>query len=220
MTDYADLEIGLHRYDPEMYTVEFRSSQTRSDSDNRSLARVQFNFQRLLGLEAGSAEYGAALSEDLFADPAAQTAYAEALANAQSSELPLHVRLLIGPSAPELHALYWESLRDPRDLVYSERMRTGLTRYLSSRDWRPVRPPEGKLQALVAIANPKNLQKETGLDPIDKDGELERARESLGACPISVLPEEASGCRATLKNLIDRQRDGPSISSIWSATAR
>ena len=62
-------------------------------------------------------------------------------------------------SAPELHDVRWETLRDPGNgasLLTNESVL--FSRYLSSLDWRPagVRPKAG-LRALVVIANPSDL---------------------------------------------------------------
>ena len=38
-----------------------------------------------------------------------------ALTSAQVLSAPLRLRLMIGPSAPELHTLHWELLCDPQD---------------------------------------------------------------------------------------------------------
>ena len=70
---------------------------------------------RLRALPLDPAAYGQLLGQSLFADPAVQTAFAQARSTAQTQEVPLRLRLFIGPSAPELHSLRWETLRDPQD---------------------------------------------------------------------------------------------------------
>ena len=113
-------------------------------------------------------------------DPNVQSAFDQARSSSQSLNLPLRLRLLIGPSAPELHSLRWETLRDTQDdspLFTGENL--VFSRYLSSLDWRPIRlRPKGDLQALVVIANPSNLS-DFNLAPIDIDGELQRAQQGL-----------------------------------------
>jgi hypothetical protein len=119
----------------------------------------------------------------------------------------LRLRLLIGPSASELHSLRWETLRDPHSgapLCTDENVL--FSRYLSSLDWRPVRlRPRSDLSALVVIANPSNLASYQ-LAPVDVAGELERARAGLGQIATSALPAENT--RATLNNLLEALRDG------------
>ena len=73
------------------------------------------------------------------------------------------------------------------------------SRYLSSLDWRPVHlRPKSLMRALVAIANPSNLSEYQNLAPIDVEGELNRARQALGAIPIT--PACQSNLQQTAKN--------------------
>ena len=210
---YADLEIGLHRRDADSYTVELRYSQPESDADIRlgpgDAVLVRFD---VAGLQAGAldaATYGKQLGENLVADPALQAALNQARSNAQARDVPLRVRLFIGPSAPELHSVRWETLRDPQDgssLFTSENFL--FSRYLSSLDWRPVRlRAQHDLQALVVIANPANLA-DYQLAPLDVQGELARATSGLGSIQTAVL---ASNSSATLDKLSREMRNGYDI---------
>jgi hypothetical protein len=213
MTDCADLEIGLHRRDADSYGVELRFSQPGSDADVRLVrggpSPVHLDFERLRALSLDSAAYGQLLGESLFADPAVWTAFAQARSTAQALEVGLRLRLFIGPSAPELHSLRWETLRDPQDgtpLLTGEQVL--FSRYLSSLDWRPVRlRPQADLRALVVIANPANVT-DYQLAPLDVAGELERARSGLGSIPVTPL---TSGGSATLGNVSAHLRDGYDI---------
>lgn len=213
MTNYADLEISLHRHSTEAYAVEFRFSQPDSDADIRLAtgepALAQFELEKLNQLIFDSPEYGRTLTQNLFGNSAVQSAFAQALASAQSFNAPVRLRLLIGPSAPELHNLLWETLRNPQDntpLCTNENIL--FSRYLSSLDWRPVRlRPQGDLSALVVIANPSNLS-DYDLATVDIDGELSRAKSSMKDIPITSLPGMEGTARSTLNNLIDCLRDG------------
>jgi hypothetical protein len=213
MTDYADLEIGLHRRDADSYTVELRFSQPESDSDVRLVQRgpslARFDLERLRTLQADDVAYGQLLSESLIGDPDVKTALAQARSVAQTLDTPLRLRLFIGPSAPELHSLRWETLHDPDDgspLLTGEQIL--FSRYLSSLDWRPVRlRPQAELCALVVIANPTNLD-EYRLAPVEVDSELERAKSGLEDIPITAL---ASGGTATLNGIGESLRDGYDI---------
>jgi hypothetical protein len=128
---------------------------------------------------------------------------------AQSADLPLRVRLLIGANAPELHALWWETLRDPQDgtaLLMDESLL--FSRYLSSYDWRPVVVvPRSQLRVLVVIANPSDLAdyEPDGrtLVPVDVASELERAKHALAPIPVTAL---ASGGTPTLAGIVDGLR--------------
>jgi hypothetical protein len=215
LTAYADLEIALHRRDISGYAVEVRYSGPGSDADVRLAqgepALARFDLERLRALALDDGTYGQRLTEGLLADSAVRTAFAQARAAAQSQGAVLRLRLLIGPSAPDLHTLHWETLRDPQDgspLFTGEQIL--FSRYLSSLDWRPAGPrPKGALRAVVVVASPAGVEryKPGGqpLAPLDVDGEVERARAGLAGIPITVL---ASGGSATLDKLTGALRDG------------
>lgn len=216
MTEYADLEISLHRHEASTYTVEFRFSQPDSDADIRlgqgQPALAQFDLDALRAQAHDPEAYGKELAKSLFGEAAVQSAFAQARASAGSLDVPLRLRLMIGPSASELHRLHWETLRDPQD---GSALFTGenliFSRYLSSLDWRPVRlRPRGELRALAVAANPANLS-EFSLAAVDVAGELERARQALGDIPLTALPGEQPSQHATLNNLVTHLRDGYDI---------
>jgi hypothetical protein len=211
MNKYAELEIGLHRRDAGSYSVDFRFSQPESEADVRlaqsQSTQVTFDFDQLKEISHDAEAYGTKLTQDFFADPAVSNAFSQARTSAQSLDYPLRLRLLIGPSAPELHSLRWETLRDPQDdtpLCTTENLL--FSRYLSSLDWRPVRlRPQGELKALALIANPSNLG-DYNLAAVDVDGELERARAALSDIPLTSLPGQEEDQYATLDNLINSLR--------------
>lgn len=189
VTEYADLEITLNRWNADTYRVELRYSQPDSDVDIRlapgTPALARFDPLQLQMLALDPTAYGTLLGANLFGDRNVQTAFAQARANAQSQDASLRLRLFIDSAAPELHALRWETLRDPQDgssLVTSERIL--FTRYLAAQDYRRVKvKPQAELRALVFIANPSNLA-EYSLAPVDTAGELERAKNALGNIPV------------------------------------
>lgn len=212
MAPFADLEIGLHRYDTENYSVDFRFIQPDSDADTRlgqeKPILAQFPFEELRQHDLDLSEYGKLLTASLFADPALKTAFLQALVSSQTQQVSLRLRLLIGPTAPELNRLHWESLCSPEDsLPLCTNENILFSRYLSSLDWRPVRlRPQGKLSALIVIANPANLAS-YNLAPIDAAGESSRAQAGLGSIPAVVLPDATANCRAGLDDLIHSIRD-------------
>ena len=215
MAEYADLELGLHRRDASSYAVEFRFSQPGNDADIRlgqgNPAVAQFDFEQLRAHSLDAREYGQLLTQSLFADPALKSAFDKANASAQSLGVPLRVRLLVGPTAPELHRLRWETLRNGLDKPNDQPLFTGenvtFSRYLSSLDWRPVRlRPKGVLRALVMIANPSDLST-YNLAPVDLEGESSRVQAGLGAIHADFFPNEP----ATLSNLFTHLRDGYDI---------
>jgi hypothetical protein len=212
MAEYADLEIGLHYREIGSYAVEFRFSQPDDQADIRldqgRPVQAVFDFEELNMLSDDPAAYGRLLTQALFADQDVKTAFAQAFASAQSLGAALRVRLMIGPSAPELHRLHWETLQNPLDdtpLATSENI--VFSRYLSSLDWRPVRlHPKGELRALVLVANPTNLA-DYGLAAVDVSTEIERAQQGLSDVPAVVLSSAHNNQRPTLNNLIDTLRD-------------
>ncbi len=125
----------------------------------------------------------------------------------QNPPLGLRMRLVIGPSAQELHSLYWETLILPQSTAPLSTNETILfSRYLSSRDWRPVRlRPQSALRALVMVASPSDLDRYQ-LDPIEVEGEMQRIKDALGSVAATFLP--GSGRRPTLNTLIDSLREG------------
>lgn len=213
MDAYAELELSLSRRGGQGYALELRFSQPNSDADIRLLrdgpALIQLDPAALLASELDVEEYGKLLGECLLAVPAARSDFDQARASAQSLNAPLRMRLCIGPDAAELHALRWETLRDPRDgALLCTGEQALFSRYLSSADWRPVQlRAKGDLRALVAIANPTDLGR-FKLASIDVDGEMARATAGLGTIPATTL---LSSDRVTLDNVIAHLRDGYDI---------
>ncbi len=126
---------------------------------------------KTLGLD--EIAYGRELSKSLFGDQSIRTRFAEVLKATAALDDGLRLRLFIGPTAPELQTLRWERLRNPEnDAPLFTKERVQFSRYLSSRDWRPVQMrTRTSLRALVAIANPLDLE-EKGLPPIRPELEL------------------------------------------------
>jgi hypothetical protein len=212
MVEYADLEIGLHRRDASSYTVEFRFSQPTSEADVRigsdQPSLVNINLDELSLLANTPSAYSQKLTEQFFANAAIQSAFAQALASSQALGKSLRLRIMIGPSVLELHSLRWEMLLNPQDsspLSTNENML--FSRYLSSRDWRPVRlRAKGDLRALAMVANPVDLA-DYNLAPINVKGELKRAEAGLGDIPVNRLPDAVNSQHATLNNLLVQLRE-------------
>ncbi|MEZ4714134.1 MAG: CHAT domain-containing protein [Caldilineaceae bacterium] len=214
MDSYADLEIGLHRRDADIYTIEMRFSAPDSDTDIRvssnGPAVAEFDREQLLVHQLDPAAYGRALGESLFTAPEARDLFMQARAVADADDEPLRLRILIGQSAPELHGLRWETLRvGDDDSFLSTKENVLFSRYLSSTDWRPVRlRAKAALRALVVISNPTNLA-DNGLAVVDVAGELKRAKSGLG--DEIEITELASGGSATIDNMISHLRSGYDI---------
>ena len=215
MAGFAELEIGLYRHDSGSTAVEMRFSQPDSDADIRLMrssgepALIDIDIDQLRALAQDPEAYGKKLGESLFANSAVQSAFKQAWSSAQTLDTPLRLRLLIDFGVPELHAVRWETLRDPQDntlLFTGEKVL--FSRYLSSLDWRPVRlRPQADLTALIVIANPANLDRYQ-LAPVDVAGELARAKTNLGSIRADEL---ASGGRANLNDIAAALRKGYDI---------
>lgn len=215
MAGYADLEIGLHRRGEGRYAAELRFMRANEDAyidllprDARPRVRLNFNGLRQRALNPKT--YGELLTDSLFEDPALKEAFAVAQASAQENEATLRLRLCIDSTAPELHSLRWETLRDPntRDPMLTGE-RVVFSRLVSSRDLRPVQlRAAGELRVLVVIANPCNLPNDPHgltLAPLDVATEAKRAQEALGDLRTEVL---ATPGAATLEAIAERLRSG------------
>jgi hypothetical protein len=228
MTEYALLEIGLHRHDANWYRVEPRLWLPGEDVERRPPATssllARFDLEQLGRHVAYGDDYGPLLTESLFGPEELRTLFGQARAlQAQDPPVPLRLRLHVGPSAPELHEVRWETLRDPQnpDALLALDDNVLFSRYLSSWDWRSVRlQAKAALKALAIIANPSDLA-EYHLAPVDVPGELERARDGLGDIPLDALCRcEDPRCEAlgvpiiglpTLGEMLRRLRQGYDI---------
>ena len=157
-----------------------------------------------MGLD--DAAYGRELSRSLFSDQNLRVRFAEVMKAAEVQDDSLRLRLFIGPTAPELQTLRWERLRDPEsNNPLFTKHRVHFSRYLSSRDWRPVQMrTRSSLRALLAIANPEDLE-EKGLPPIEPKLELELAESSLRNAQVVKLVGRG---QATLENILQQQLRG------------
>ncbi len=216
----TDLEIALHRAELKDYkespphVVEMRFRDPRSDAlDEPVRGRVLFDFVKLKSLETNEEAYGRELTRSLFADAAVSAGLHDFRTKtfAADRDAALRLRLYVGPGAPELESLRWETLRDPDE--QSRRLLTNhnifFSRFKSGADWRPIQlRPKSDLRALVVIASPKDLGPQPGgggwadLAPLDVSAERRFAEESLREFNPSVL---AAG-EATVANIFDRLR--------------
>jgi len=213
VSDPADLDLNLRRRDATHYVVDLVFSQPGSDAPvsplGQQLVSAAFDFTQLLALALDPAAYGRELSAMLFANPALATAFAQCRTAAQSQSIPLRLRLAIAPDAPELHAVRWETLRDPQadqPLALSEQLI--LTRALGSADWQPVTlRAKGDLRALAVIAAPAGLER-FNLAPINPAAEQQATLAGLSDIPTTVL---AALGQASLPNILAQLRDGYDI---------
>ena len=216
---YSDLELLIRRRDEDSYAVDIRFSAPGQDTDERPLSgddgTIQIPLDTIRELDAPHASqtsYGVALSEAVFTGKVKEQFQLLRAASERAGGSGMRVRLLIDSSAKELHNLHWETLVDPdgsgKSLCMNERI--AFSRYLSSTDPRAVRSrPRGKLDALIAIANPSNISSYEGLAAIDVATELASARTALGSTiAIDTLIEPG---KVTLTNLLAGIRKGCDI---------
>ena len=212
---YAELELGVHQIQAGSYQVELRF--TDPDPNNQAEVAAQrqptsLDLGILLKLQLDADAYAAALTEQIFSDEQVRLTWGKIKTAVESRQLYMRLRLLIGASAPELHGLRWELLRDPETqapLATSEKIL--FSRFMLSQSWRPVRlRAKTELTALIAVAA-IGSDNDYGLAAVDGAGEIERASASLqNVEQINVLGDNASA-PLTLERLIDGLRTGIDI---------
>jgi hypothetical protein len=180
----------------------------------RVVVPIALDPEALAALLLDPETYGAALTAQLFDDQRLSDAWLQARALALAGGA-LAVRLRLDPADAALHALRWETLRDPVDnqpFALSQRVR--LARTLDGGAGfapLPLVPRPASLRALVVVAAPSDLA-DYRLAAIDADGELARARAALGDIPLTALGD-ATGAqgRATLEAIQAALGAGPQI---------
>ena len=213
--NYCELEFRIQWLDQGVYFIGAKFVDSVSDLENDILdpIRIAIDVDQLRDLALDSDAYGAALTQMFFgaANSAIRQAYLHARKAASARE-GLRIRLSIQTSAPELHALRWETLRDPESgsplLTQAD---IWFSRYLSAEDFRLRQLPEQEnLQALVIVVNPSDVRTKWGQPELDPDAEFAKAVRALttqaepGAREITVrrLPT-----RATVYNIVSDLRD-------------
>jgi CHAT domain/SIR2-like domain len=213
VTDYAELEIGLHWRDGVAWRAEVRYSHPGSDADidpEGSLS-VNIDLDELRQLQPDAPAYGRVLGQALLGSAVGDT-YRKAIVAAQSQGVTLRVRLFIDRMATPLHGLRWETMLDPRDgktVLTDENI--VFSRYLASNDWRQARlRPKSALRALVVVAGPTDLDRFEArtLAPVAVEEEVQRAKAGLSPLQTTVLAEHGS---VTEERLFDEIRDGCDI---------
>ncbi|WP_041241348.1 CHAT domain-containing protein [Geodermatophilus obscurus] len=212
----AELEIGLQwRPHDQRFNASLAFDGPADQEPRRQLVDqpVYVDLPRLRQLTANAEQYGTALTEMLFAVEEIGDFYRLARTAAGADDTPIHLRLLVDPSAPnDYHRVRWELLRDPEDgAPVATRRNVMFSRYLSSSDWTlSTSPPKHDLRALVVIANPSNLADYTprgrSLAPVNVLAERQSAVIALGpSISVTVLD---SGGAATLDRITDALADG------------
>jgi len=186
---YAELEVGLHRLATNAYQVELRFTHPESEAEvPPEKGLVTFDPAELLALQQDPRAYGEALAAQVFASEAVRLLYGKVKTAVEASSLFLRLRLLVGPSAPELNGLRWELLSDPETKApFATSEKILFSRFMVSQDWRPVKlRPKSDLRAVVAVAAAPDLARYQ-LSAVDCEGEIARAQGSLGGIRTTVL---------------------------------
>ena len=174
----ADLEIRILARQDQGYPVEI------TFSGEQEFPRGYLKPDILPWIPGSSPTWdGERLFAALFADDELKKAWA----TVQGQSPQRRIRLRIDASAPELHALPWELLREVSPGVTARTLATHadtpFSRYLAGQ-WRPGRPILHRpIKLLVAIANPTDLA-EYGLAELDVEAEkrlIEEAVSDVGA---------------------------------------
>ena len=207
MPRYADLEIAIRKRSERSYALSFRFNGPDDEAEQRSANDLTVAFDPASIRDLDPDMYGYQLGRAFFTSDV-HGAFGLFRVAAQQQCATLRVRLSIEPSAPELHAIHWETLRDPSDtntpLFMGEQMI--VSRFLASgQDWRPIRlRPKADLTALVVIANPQNLTSYK-LAPVDVAGELARTQEAMAGIQVTAL---AAGGAVPLNDFAAKLREG------------
>ena len=211
---YGEIEIGLHKLQPEAIEVELRVNDPGTQGEiapaiGEAHVSAEKLLEELFALQNAPDRYGEALAGYIFQDPQVRELYSNSKAAFETRGMELRLRLLIGPSLPELHGLRWELLCDPltkKPLATSERIL--FSRFMLSRDWRIIKiRPKAELRALIAVSSPTDLA-DFKLAEVDTQGEIARARESLVGIRSEVL---GRGEPLTINRLVDATRQGVDV---------
>ena len=208
---YCLLDLTLEWRDEMRYYVSGRFLDSKADTENALLAPVEISIDTV-GLARAPIDddltaYGQALTGMLMADKAGtvRRAYERARDAAAVRGAGLRIRLNILTTAQELHALRWETLRDPADATRRLLTQEGVwfSRFFSTQDLalQPI-PNGGTLQCLVVIANPTDLRSGWSLSPIDAAAEIGRVQAALSAGGANVIHPRRLQKKATVYNIV------------------
>lgn len=210
----VDLELVIRRSGAS-YVVDASLTQPGSDAESVLVVDVPVALDppALLALALDITAYGQALTSQLFPAPLCD-AWGRARAFADGAGRSLRLRLRLDAAVEELHALRWETLRDPLDgLSLGHNARRPLVRYIPSADLAVVAPgSRPALHALIVVANPRDLGA-YHLAEIDVGAEVARLRSALGDIPCTIAGQhpDAHLRYATLASIREGLRTGPTL---------
>ncbi len=210
--EYYTLSISIHRY-AETYQVELSHSDPNSDARVAPLrGGAAFDMAELLQLQGTHEDYGKALARQLFVDKEVEERCVQVETAAQAAGYFMRVLVCIDRSAQELQGLRWELLRHPRTgALVSTSQTILLSRFMVSRDWRPVvLRARSELVALIAVSapNPDTLERMT-LAPVDFEREVAGVKAALSGIEVRTLG--GPGAPLTQEELLRHLRQGVDI---------
>jgi tetratricopeptide (TPR) repeat protein len=208
--DAVDLELTI-RPSGEGSVADARLTDPGSQGDARLATDVPVALdpRALLARALDPVAYGRTLTAQVFADLRLRDAWRDARRVADGANLPLRLRLRLTARTAGIHALRWETLRDPiTDVPLATDARLLLVRSLDTDNTRPITlEPKPALSALFVVANPSDLSK-YGMAEIDVAGEVGRVRKAIGGIALTVIGDVR---RATLSAIQDALRAQPTI---------
>lgn len=192
MADHADLTITLNRLAQNQYWAQLHYTLPDGKTEQSpASAPVRFDFEALRIANYKPELYGSLLKDGIFNPQPLREYYLQSVPAAGGGGLDLRLRMLIDRSALELHALRWETLRDPDDDEFLALIADQpFSRFLYSSDWRQVElRQKGELRALIVVANPSSLKQGITLfgqklAEVDVEGEVDRAKTALNDLPV------------------------------------
>ena len=212
---YSELELRIQWLDRGAYFIGGRYIDPEQDRETDLIEplRIAIDLERLRDLVLDSEGYGAALTEMVFGT--AGNPIFEAFVRARTVAAArdgLRIRLHVQASAPELHAVRWELLREPGGttaLLSNENV--WFSRFLSTDDFRlrPLQDPN-VVQVLVIVANPSDLTTKWQQPAIDAEAEYRQAEEAIasqyGRSPRQIDVKRLKG-RASVYDIVSELRE-------------
>ncbi|NWJ98594.1 MAG: hypothetical protein HXX20_22820 [Chloroflexi bacterium] len=209
----------------EAYPIEVVRNNAPTGQDGT----LVLDFRALASLEYDLEAYGEMLYKALFNGPTKEQ-YNDALTRAEyESKNRLRVRLWLEDTSPQLHAVNWERLyhyqiNQPLPIAVSGS--NPFSRYTSLKILDAIPLKERPVQIVVAISNPADLKKETALESLKVEEEIENLltafneKELKEQVKITLLPGQ-SGISAELRKRLPTAwvvKPGPtSLNNLLSA---
>ncbi|SDJ66676.1 CHAT domain-containing protein [Variovorax sp. OV700] len=208
MRGYSELELVIQR---DSTDALFASARHRVTSGDNITPFVRLDLDpQAPGLFSGNpAESGPILSKAIFTPTELRDAFVAASTYSANNGLHLRVRLRLDPAAASLHGIPWETMTHPNDshMPLLRNTKCVFSRYLFTREFRlPMLRPKQEIQAVLAIANPRELSE--GFEPVDVENQERIAKASLLRLKARTLTGEGA---ATLEKIMQGLRDGADI---------